>query len=205
MLSRINKRINNLTLAVITAFTFGCADDCSQLEDSFKRCEEVPYKTSSKSGGYVYCQGNEDLYCCCKTIDDNENENSYDYEDNTEEDIINNENNTENNMINDEQTGIGIIVEELVKRDYGYEINSNGQYGITIHPSGAPSIVLDPDIRFKHESSNDVSNSYNYFEFNSLEDPGKNFTNNFPFYREIQPDSELNIRKQVNDYLDNQI
>ncbi|MBI4980856.1 hypothetical protein HZC30_04850 [Candidatus Woesearchaeota archaeon] len=44
---------------------------------------------------------------------------------------------------------------------------------------------------------------YAYFEFDSESDPGKGIDlGEGPFYHEIIPDTEENIRLLVNDYLD---
>lgn len=97
-------------------------------------------------------------------------------------------------IISDEQKGLEIIVDELQKQGYNPEINDGSWKLILQNPdTGEYNIVLQPDIRimgYKYSK-------YSYIEFNSKENPGVGFSNEFPPYIEIQPDIEQNIRKVI--------
>lgn len=103
-------------------------------------------------------------------------------------------------IITDEQQGLQIIADVLKERGCTYDLNERELFTVSLpYNSENGPFTLTPDIRYTRPPKNDT---YNYFEFNSSTDPGVNYSHDFPFYREIQPSTEEEIRKTTGQHLD---
>ncbi len=104
---------------------------------------------------------------------------------------------TEEPVITNENKGTTILADELTQQRYLVEIN-DGSWRITLQNkvTGEYNIILQPDIRFRQSKGN----SYSYLEFLSDQDKPRGIVSDTPFYREILPDTEDNLRRYVQDF-----
>lgn len=197
-----------LVLAGFLSLTPSCEPepDCGMFEDDYDICintnkfHSLTDKECPHSASYINNDGN-DLSCCCyqegylgqstTTNSDAGDSRSYDSGIDT----------TINQMIiTDEQQGLQIIVDVLKDRGCTYDLNGGEQFTVSIpYNSENGPFTLTPDIRYTKPPKNDT---YNYFEFNTSADPGVNYSHDFPFYREIQPSTEEEIKIKTGEYLD---
>ena len=99
-------------------------------------------------------------------------------------------------LIESEEDGVNLIANTLY--DLGYSpVIQDGTWEVGIG-SGDDYVHLVPDIRFT-----DYNPGFSYFEFNSQEDPGVGYSDDLPFYQEIDPGYESQIVEQVQYLLDN--
>lgn len=180
--------------------------DCGMFEDDYDICINTNkfYSLTDKgcphSASYINNDGN-DLSCCCYQegyLQSNTNSGSDIYDSSSYDSTI--ESTIKRELITDEQQGLQIIAQVLEERGCTYDLNERELFTVSLpYNSENGPFTLTPDIRYTRPPKNDT---YNYFEFNSSTDPGVNYSHDFPFYREIQPSTEEEIRKTTGQHLD---
>jgi hypothetical protein len=120
-------------------------------------------------------------YCCHRGLWD---EDGIEDDDDTLEDIL----------IYSEEDGVNLIVDVLYDIGYSVELQ-DGTWDLGL--PGSP--VLYPDMRFTG-----LHPGYAFFEFNSEEDPGHDYSSESPFYAEISPGYEDEIVEELYELLEQQ-
>jgi|SRR3989338_5833148 len=100
-------------------------------------------------------------------------------------------------IIAEEEPALNIIVDTLHNNVYTLE-RQDGSWSVLLSDpeDGQYNLFLYPDLRFRAAETS----AYSYLEFDSPEDPGVGFSSNLPFYRELPPDTEENLRRIVQEY-----
>ncbi len=101
-------------------------------------------------------------------------------------------------VILDEQQGVQILLEEIALSSYKGKANTENIEVILENPvTGKYDLVLHPDVLFWKKEGDTLS----YLEFVGSGEAAKGVISDFPFYREILPGTEKEIREKMKLYL----